>query len=179
MPALIPLSLSAVIYPHFLTAAKLASQLHFTLEALYWPPCLQWPSLINLQGWPPQFLKYWLSFTFSVPLSSVQLLSCVRLFATSSTEAHQASLSINNSRSLLKLMPIESMIPSNHLTLCHPFSSCLQSFPALGSFLRSWLSASGGQSNGASASGSVLPMSIQDSLPLGWLIWSPCSPRNF
>ena len=71
MPALIPLSLSAIIYPHFLTAAPLASQLHLTLEALCWPPCLQWPSLINLLGWPPQFLKYWLSLTFSVPLSSV------------------------------------------------------------------------------------------------------------
>ena len=51
--------------------------------------------------------------------SSVQLLSHVRLFATPWTAAHQASLSITNSRSLLKLMSIESVMPSNHLILCH------------------------------------------------------------
>ena len=51
---------------------------------------------------------------------SVQSLSHVQLFATSWTAACQASLSINNSQSLLKLMSIESVIPSNHLVLCHP-----------------------------------------------------------
>ena len=66
---------------------------------------------------------------FQVPgsLSSVQSLSRVRLFVTPWTAAHQASLSITNSRSLLTLMPIESVMPSNHLILCRPFSSCLQS----------------------------------------------------
>ena len=54
------------------------------------------------------------------------------------------SLSFTISRSLLKLMSIESVIPSNHLILCHPFSSCLQHFPASGSFPMSWLLASGG-----------------------------------
>ena len=52
--------------------------------------------------------------------SSVQLLSHVWLFVTPWTAAHQDSLSINNSQSLLKLMSIESMMPSNHLILCHP-----------------------------------------------------------
>ena len=52
--------------------------------------------------------------------SSVQLLSHVQLFATPWTAAHQSSLSITNSRSLLKLMSIESVMPSNHLILCHP-----------------------------------------------------------
>ena len=52
--------------------------------------------------------------------SSVQLLSCVQLFATPWTAAHQASLSITNSWSLLKLMSIQSVMPSNHLILCHP-----------------------------------------------------------
>jgi len=52
--------------------------------------------------------------------SSVQSLSCVRLFVTPWTAARQASLSITNSRSLLKLMSIESVMPSNHLILCHP-----------------------------------------------------------
>ena len=52
--------------------------------------------------------------------SSVQLLSCVRLFATPWTAAHQASLSITNSRSLPKLMSIELVMPSSHLILCRP-----------------------------------------------------------
>ena len=61
-------------------------------------------------------------------VSSVLLLSCVRLFATPWTAARQASLSMTSSQSLLKLMSVESVIPSNHLILCRP---CLQSFPAL------------------------------------------------
>ena len=52
--------------------------------------------------------------------SLVQLLSRVRFFATPWTAAHQASLSITNSRSLPKLMSIESVMPSSHLILCHP-----------------------------------------------------------
>ena len=52
--------------------------------------------------------------------SSVQSLGCVRLFATPWTAAHQASLSITNSRRLLKFMSIELVMPSNHLILCHP-----------------------------------------------------------
>ena len=59
-----------------------------------------------------------------------------------------------------------------------PFSSWLQSFPASGSVPVNRLFASGGQSIGASASASVLPKNIQDWFPLGWLLWSPCSPRN-
>ena len=54
-----------------------------------------------------------------------------------------------------------------------PFSSCLQSFPASGSFQMSQLFASGGQSIGVSASASVLPMNTQDWSPLGWTGWSP------
>ena len=52
-----------------------------------------------------------------------------------------------------------------------PFSSCLQSFPVSGSFLKSWLFASGGQSTGASASALVLPVNIQDWFSLGWTGW--------
>ena len=55
-----------------------------------------------------------------------------------------------------------------------PFSSCLQSFPALGYFPMSQFFTSGGQSNGASASASVFPMNIQDWFPYDWLVWSPC-----
>ena len=57
---------------------------------------------------------------------------------------------------------IRSVMPSNHLILCCPFSSCLQSFPASGSFPVSQFFASSGQSTGASASASVLPMNTQD-----------------
>ena len=53
-------------------------------------------------------------------LSPVQLLSRVQLFATAWNAAHQASVSITKSQSLLKLMSIESVMPSNHLILCHP-----------------------------------------------------------
>ena len=72
----------------------------------------------------------------------------------------QASLSFTISRSLIKLMSVESVMPSIHLIICHPFSSHLQSFPASGSFPMSQFS-SGGQSTGASTSASVLPMNIQ------------------
>ena len=85
-----------------------------------------------------------LLFQFSL----VQLLSHVRLFATPWTVACQASLSITNSWSLLKLMSIKSVMPSNYLILCHPLFSCLQSFPASGFFQMSQLFASGGQSIG-------------------------------
>ena len=89
--------------------------------------------------------------------SSVQLLICVHLFATTWTVAHQASLFITNSLSLLKLMSIESVMPSNHLILHHPL--LLPSFQASGSFPISQFF--------ASASASVLPMNIQDWFPLG------------
>ena len=80
--------------------------------------------------------------------------------------ALQVSLSFTISQGLLKLMSIESVMPSNHLILCHPLL-CLQSFPASGSFPVSQFFTSGGQSTGVSASASVLPMSIQGWLPLG------------
>ena len=72
-------------------------------------------------------------------LSSVQLLSHVWLYMTSWTAACQASLSITNSQSRLKPMSIESVMPSNDLILCFPFSSCLHSFSASGCFPESVL----------------------------------------
>ena len=66
--------------------------------------------------------------------STVQFLSCIQLFVTPWTAACQASLSITNQQKLFRLMYIESVMPSNHLILCVPFSSCLQSFPASESF---------------------------------------------
>ena len=101
--------------------------------------------------------------------SSVQWLSRIRLFATQCTAAYQASLSITNSRSLLKLMSIESVMPSNHLILCHPLLLLPSIFP----------------SNRVFSNESVLyirwpkywsfcfsmPMNIQDWFPLGWIGW--------
>ena len=86
----------------------------------------------------------------------------IRLFEIQCTVAHQASLSFTISWSLLKLMSIESVMLSNHLSLCHPLRFCLQSFPASGSFLMNQLYTSGGESIGASASASVLPTNNQD-----------------
>ena len=63
--------------------------------------------------------------------SVVQSLSHVRVFATSWTATHQASLSITNSQSLLKLMSITSMMPSNHLILCHPLLLLPSIFPSI------------------------------------------------
>ena len=62
---------------------------------------------------------------------TVQLFSHVRLFATPWTAAHQASLSITNSWSLLKLMSTKSVMPSSHLILCHPLLLLLSVFPSI------------------------------------------------
>ena len=77
------------------------------------------------------------------------------------TEACQASLSITSSWSLLKLMSIESVMPSNHLILCLPLFLLPSIFPSIRVFT------SGGQSIGVSASALVLQMNIQDWFPLG------------
>ena len=79
-----------------------------------------------------------------------------------------------NSQNLLKLMSIESVMPSiqpSHPLLSVPFSSHPQSCPSSGSFPMSQFFISGGQSTGASASASVLPVNIQDWSPLGWTGW--------
>ena len=96
--------------------------------------------------------------------------SCPTLL-DSVTAARQASLSFIISQSLLKLMSIESVMPSSHLSLCCPLLSYLQSFPASRCFLISCLFASGGLSIGVSASASVLPMTIQDWSPSEWTAW--------
>ena len=94
-------------------------------------------------------------------IRTVQL-SRVQLFATPWTAARQASLSITNSQSLLKLISIESVMPSNHLILCCPLLLLPSIFPNIrGFFPMNQLFASGGQSIGVSASASVLPMNIQ------------------
>ena len=103
--------------------------------------------------------------------SSVQLLSRVRLFATPWTSARQASLSITNSRSSLSLTSISQWCHPAISSSVIPFSSCPESLPASESFPMSQLFPWGGQSIGASASTSLLPMNTQDWSPLGWTGW--------
>ena len=74
--------------------------------------------------------KVTIFINFFIPFS-VQLLNHVQPFATPWTAARQASLSITNFRSLLKLMSIESMMPSNRLILCHPLLLLLSIFPSI------------------------------------------------
>ena len=76
----------------------------------------------------------------SLLLSSVQSLSRVQLFVTPWTAAHPASLSITNSRSLLKLMSIALVMPSNHLILCRPFLLLPSIFPSIRVFSNEELS---------------------------------------
>ena len=102
---------------------------------------------------------------------SVQLLGRVCLFVTPWTGARQSSLSITNSRSLLKVRSIKLVMSSNHLILCRPLLLLSSIFPSIRTFPVSQFFSSGGQSIGVSASASVLPMNIQDWFPLGWTGW--------
>ena len=117
----------------------------FLCRPLLLPPSI-FPSIRvfpNKRDLPIRLPKYW-SFSISPPneysrlisfqFSSVQSLSCVRLFATPWTAARQASLSITNSWSLLRPMSIESVMPSNHLILCHPLLLLPSIFPSIGVF---------------------------------------------
>ena len=100
--------------------------------------------------------------------SSVQSLSRVQLFATPCSAACQASLSITNSGSLLKLMYIESVMPSNHLSSPSPPAFNLSQHQDL----FQWVSSSHQVAKvSVSASATVLPMNIQDWFPLGWTGW--------
>ena len=103
-------------------------------------------------------LFYIVEFISTVQFSSVQSLSRVQFFATPWTAACQASLSITNSQSLLKLMSIALVMPSNHLMLCCPLLLLPSIFPSIRVFSMSWFFASGGQSTGVSASTLSLPM---------------------
>ena len=111
---------------------------------------------------------------YVVQFSSVQSLSHVWLFVTPWMAALQASLSLTISQESAQTHVhwVSDAIQPSHPLSPTPFPSCPQSFPASGSFLMNDLFRSGGQSIGASASASVLPMNIQDWFPLeltGWI----------
>ena len=111
--------------------------------------------------------------------SSVQFSrSVVSYSATPWTAARQAFLSITHSRSLLKLMSIGSVMPSNHLILFHPLLLLPSIFPSIRVLSNESVLHIRSPNIGASALASVLPMNIQDWFPLGLTCWSPCSPRD-
>ena len=97
----------------------------------------------------------------SKPLTQFSSVSHVQLFVTLWTEAHQASLSISNSQSLLKPVSIELVMPSNHLILCHPLLLLPSIFPSIRVFSNE-SNESGGQSVGVLASALILSVNIQD-----------------
>ena len=119
---------------------------------------------------------FWNSLTFSmiqqmlaishIKSVVIQSLSHVRLFVTQWIAAHQTSLSFTISPSLLQLMSIETVMPSNHLILCCPLLLLPSIFLSVGIFFNESAS-SGGQSIRASALPLVLPMNIQGWFPLG------------
>ena len=102
--------------------------------------------------------------------SSVESLSRVRLFATPWIAALQASLSITNSRSLLKLMSVELVMPSNHLIICRPLLLPPPIPPNIRVFSNESTLRVRWPKYGVSASASVLPMNIQEWF-LGWTGW--------
>ena len=107
------------------------------------------------------FHKMQINIPILINVVVVQVLSCVQLFATPWTTACQASLSFTISWSCLKIISFESVMPSDHLVLCHPLLFLPSSFPASVFFPVSQIFASVGQSIVASASALVLPMNIQ------------------
>ena len=125
-----------------------------------------------IKGWI-KVGRYNRSVLWSLPqLTSVQFnLSVVSDSAIPWTAARQASLSITNSRSLLKFMSIESVMPSSHFILCCPLLLSLSIFPSIRVFSNESVLRISGQCIGVSASASVLPMNIQDWFPLGWTGW--------
>ena len=98
-------------------------------------------------------------------------LSHVQLFATPWTTALQASLSITNSWSSLKLMSIESVMPSNHLILCHPLLLLPSIFPSIRVFSSEPALHIRWPKYWSFGLTSVLPMNTQDWSPLGWTGW--------
>ena len=125
------------------------------------------------------YIAYYIPQSAIVAAVLVQSLSCVQLFVTPWTTAHQASLSFTISWSLLKLMSVESVMPSNHLILCCPLLLLPSVFPSIRAFSNEPAIHTGGQSIGASASASVLPMGIQCWFSLGWTGWISLLSKGF
>jgi len=144
---------------------------------LFFSPGTKWKwDIFTLNSLRHQYLIYFLCPC--IPPSSVQSLSHVQLFASPWTAARQASLSITNSRSLLKLISIKSVMPSNHLILCHPLLLLSSIFPSI--FLFQWVCS-------LHQVAKVLELQLQHlsfqwifrtDFIKDWLVWSPCRPRD-
>ena len=161
---------------------KLLLHSNHSVRVISLPLCSQFtfPPLFDIKHYRKTLQKN-SKRTFQFPhyqFSLVQSLSHVRLFAAPWTTAHRASLSITNSQSLLKLMPIESVMPSSHLILCRPLlllspippsirvfsneSTLCMRWPKYWSFSFSINEADWKHQ---------LPMNTQDWSPLGWTGW--------
>ena len=112
-----------------------------------------------------------LGCSFPFQFSSVQSLSCVRLFETPWTAARQASLSITNSRSPPKPMSTESVMPSNHLILCRPLLLLPSIFPSIRVFSSESALLIRWPKYWSFSFSISLPMNTQDWSPLGWTGW--------
>ena len=110
-------------------------------------------------------------------VKSVQSLSRAQLFGTPWTAARQASLSITNSRSLLKLIPIESVMPSNYLTLCHPLLFMLSIFPSIRVFTNVSALCTRWPKYWFQLQHQSFQCTLMSDLQDG-LVASPCSPRD-
>ena len=130
---------------------------------------VNWSPRSFLFAWWKSTTRLW--YRSSAQLSSVHWLSSVRLFATPWTAAHQASLSVTNSQSLLKFTSIESVMPSNHLILSHPLLLLASTVPSIMVFSNESVLCIRWPKTGVSASAPVLLMNIQHCFPLGWAGW--------
>ena len=137
----------------------------------------------SLECYPPRslygcFLSFhWgLSSDVTSSVNLVQLLSRVRLVVTPWTAARQASLSFTISWSFLRLISIESVMLSNHLTSVIPFSSCPQSFPASGSF--PVVSSLHPVARVLELQHQSFQWTFRTDFSQDGLVWSPCSPRD-
>ena len=115
-------------------------------------------------------MSFW-TLAYSFLISSVQSLSHVRLFATPWIAARQTSLSITISRSSLRLMSIESVMPSSHLILCHPLLFLPPIPPSIRVFSNESILRMRWSSTGASALASFLPKKSQGWSPSEWTGW--------
>jgi len=142
----------------------------------------QWDCFLNFSFWyfvsSLYKLGQFLYIQRLIQIRSDQSLSHVRLFATPWIAARQASLSITNSRSSLRLMSIESVMPSSHLILCRPLLLLPPIPPSIRVFSNESTLRMRWPSTGVSALASFLPMNTQDWSPLGWTVGSSCSQET-
>ena len=155
-----------ILLRNFRSLRHMTMVMKMLLSQLAWPE--QLPKLKGkMGGCPCWFWRYQEDIHFSL----VQSLSSVWLFVTPWITAHQASLSIINSRSSLRLTSIESVMLSSHLILCCPLLLLLPIPPSIRVFSNESTLRIGGQSIGVSALASFFPKNTQDQSPLEWTGW--------